>query len=129
MIHAIQITAAGQTYVARFPAEKTGDARMLFALLANRGEISMAGFFDANQQLRQIEDRHVNEIEAIKARLVRQGFFLQINANSEGWQVSLWHSLPGVHRQPQGRAETLRDALVAAEADLGEMLEAKKAKV
>ncbi len=127
MIHQTKILHAGHTFITRFRREQIPDVRVRLAIQADRGWFTFDKAFQANQELLQIETQQMDEIEKVKDRWTRQGFNLQLTTHYEGWQVTMWHSLPGLHRPPFGRGATLRDALTAAEEDLMEMLSKKKA--
>lgn len=130
MIHQLTIPGLAHTYILRFPADKLPDARFRLWLWMDQEKIGLYEFNEAAQQLKEIEERHMIDMDVFRRVWVSRGFFPVVKAFANGWEVSLWHNLPAheLHRQPTGRAETLADAMAAAEADLSDMLERKKAK-
>ena len=128
MIHIISIAHQGHAFPVIFPTEKTGDARLHFALLFQAGNFPIDKFCEANEQIRIIEESQMNELEAFRRKWLARGFYPAIKAFETGWEVTLWHHLTAkeLYRAPQGRAETLLDAMTAAEADLRGMLNAAK---
>lgn len=127
-IHLITVEHNGQTFAVRFRTDQITDARYRLAMLADFGCFPMDKAFEANQKLLQIENQQMDEMEVVKLRLMRAGFSPSFQAGECGWQVTLWHSFPAheLHRPPFGRAEKLKDAIAAAEADLAEMRSKKK---
>ncbi len=127
MIHIITVSHADHHYPVIFPTEKTGAARLQFALLFQAGNFPIEKFCEANEQIRRIEASQMQDMEAIKLRWIRAGFNPLILGTASEWQVTLYHSFPAneLHRPPTGRVATLKDACAAADADLSEMLAAK----
>jgi len=130
MIHSITIISHN-IHILRYTDATAGGARKWLAELAHNKKITWEAAFDLARQLAQqlglTMPTEAEELEAMKTRLVRAGYYPQIGATEDGWRFCLNTNNGKVHRPPSGRGATALAAVIAADLERRD-LEVEQAK-